>query len=232
MNRLKATYLKHRNGIIITLIFHIIVFALLNISQFRKKMHFEETAILFEFPFEQIIEPTQEHEQQGDAPINPQQTNLASNRAFQNNQQSDPALDRELEQARELLKDVSKQLSKEIPTVDNLKMPVKTSAGMDPDSIMKQQYSGDSNVEYYLENRYHLQLPIPVYLAQTGGTVQVNIVVDASGRVIIAEPVINGNITDQLLSYAKTAALRTRFNQLNNSNIKQNGYIIYRFVAQ
>src|SRR5690606_11407736 len=98
--------------------------------------------------------------------------------------------------------------------------------------IMKQQYSGDSNVEYYLENRYHLQLPIPVYLAQTGGTVQVNIVVDASGRVLIAEPVIKENISDQLLSYAKTAALRTRFNQLNNSNIKQNGYIIYRFVAQ
>lgn len=232
MNRLKATYLKHRNGIIITLIFHILLFGLLNISQFRKKMIFQETEIIIDFPFEDLPVQTQEHPHSGDKIVGEQKTNIASNRAMNSKQQTDPTLDRELERARELLNDVSKQLSKEIPTVDDLNMPVKTSEGMDPDSMMKQQYTGESNVEYFLENRYHLQLPIPVYLSQYGGKVQVNILVDASGRVLSAQPVIEANIPDQLLSYAKTAALRTRFNSLNISTSKQSGYIIYRFVAQ
>jgi outer membrane biosynthesis protein TonB len=195
-------------------------------------MIFQETEIIIDFPFDEVPLQTQKQALSGDEAINEQQTNVASNRAMSAEQQTDPALDRDLERARELLKDVSKQLSKEIPTVDDLRMPVKSSEGLDPDSLLKRQYTGESNVEYYLENRYHLQLPIPVYLSQSAGKVQVNILVDATGRVLTAQPVIESNISDQLLSYAKTAALRTRFNPTPNNTAKQKGYIIYRFIAQ
>ncbi|MBN2805616.1 MAG: hypothetical protein JXR22_03080 [Prolixibacteraceae bacterium] len=195
-------------------------------------MIFQESELIIDFPFEELQAQAKESSPQGNEAIPEQRTNVASNRAMSAQQQNDPALDRELERARELLQDVSRQLSKDIPTVDDLNMPVKTSEGMDPDSMMKRQYSGESNVEYYLENRYHLQLPVPVYLSQYGGKVQVNILVDATGRVLSAQPLIEANIPDQLLSYAKTAALRTRFNPSGTNTSKQSGYIVYHFVAQ
>lgn len=195
-------------------------------------MVFQETEIVIDFPITELPTIKENEQTTRDAINKGQRSNVASNRALNNASVTNPELERELDRARELLNDVSKQLSKEIPTADELKMPVKTSEGMDPDSLMKKQYSGESNVEYFLENRYHLQLPIPVYLSQYGGEVKMNIVVDANGRVISAEPASMSAVHEQLLSYAKTAALRTKFNPLVSNNKRQNGYIIYRFIPQ
>lgn len=214
--------------------FHILVFALLNISQFRKKIEFKEPEIVIDFS-----EPVVEETQQPDTKSNNEQgeintrTNIASNRAANNqNKLFDKEYQEELEKAQQLVKDVSKQLSKDIPTVDDLKMPVEKSEGIDPDSIMKKLYSGDSNVEYFLKDRYHIELPIPVYLSQYGGSVKVNIVVNNRGNVISAKIPEGQTNNEQLLSYAKTAALRTLFNPINQGSNKQDGYIIYHFIAQ
>lgn len=236
MRSLKKIYDNHKNGIIFTLCFHIIVFIILNISQFRIKQEFKEAEIIISFPEAILDEEIQPKDDQKRTNTNVQKshtTNIASNRATNN---ENDAVTREyldeLEKARNLVNDVSRQLSKEIPTIDDLKMPEEKTAGLDPDSIMKKLYSGNSNVEYYLENRYHIVLPIPVYLAQNSGVVTVNIVVNADGKVINAEPEAGSNIPEIMLSYAKTAALRTRFNAESNSGTIQKGYIKYTFVAQ
>jgi hypothetical protein len=59
-----------------------------------------------------------------------------------------------------------------------------------PEDIKNNLYTGESNIEYFLENRHHVKLPIPVYLSEYGGKVKVDILVDRSGKVIKAEPVI------------------------------------------
>lgn len=234
MKKIKFLYQKYKDGVIFTLAFHVIIFAILNISEFRIKKEFVEPEIIIDFTQEAVIEtPEQKKEINENLSSNQQtgQTNVASNRAAnQSNDFFDEDYQRELEQAQNLAKDVSKQLSKEIPTIDDLKMPEETTENIDPDSIMNKLYSGESNIEYFLENRYHLRLPIPVYLSHHGGVVKVNIEVDNSGKVISAEP--EGNTNRTLLSYAKTAALRTRFNAVSPGNGKQKGYIVYTFVAQ
>jgi hypothetical protein len=238
MSWISRQYNNHKNGIIISLVFHIILLVFLNISQFNIKQEYgEEAEIIISFPEVLLEQPETEaqEQQQAEEPLYSTErlTNIASNRAAnQENETFDEEYLKELEQAQNLVKDVSSQLSKEIPTFDDLQIPEETSEGMDPDSIMNKLYSGNSNVEYFLENRYHVRLPIPVYLAQYGGTVTVNIVVDQQGRVIKADPLIGNNVQEQLLSYAKTAALRTRFNPDSQAESRQTGYIRYIFVAQ
>ena len=233
MRRIKEIYHAYRNGIIVTLAFHILVFIILNISQFRNKKEFKESELFIDFT-EPIVQEKQiqKDETNNNKEAISSRTNIASNRAANsNNKVFDAEYQKELEKARELVKDVSKQLSKDIPTIDDLKMPVEKSEGINPDSIMNKLYSGDSNVEYYLKGRYHVELPIPVYLSQYGGTVKVNIIVDGNGTVVSVEIPDGQTSNEQLLSYAKTAAIRTKFNP-SNSEPRQKGYIIYHFIAQ
>ena len=104
---------------------------------------------------------------------------------------------------------------------------------MKPEEIKNTIYKGKSNIHYSLENRYHVRLPIPIYLAQGGGEVTVDIVVNRNGRVLSAEPRPNPNITDiMLLAYAKKAALNTEFNADPKAPEKQRGTITYNFVPQ
>ena len=57
-----------------------------------------------------------------------------------------------------------------------------------------------------------MRLPIPVYLAQSGGVIVVDITADRNGRVTQANPRSNPSIRDeQMYIYAK-AASRTVFN--------------------
>jgi hypothetical protein len=104
---------------------------------------------------------------------------------------------------------------------------------MEPDSIKNIIYVGESNIVYYLKNRYHLSLPIPVYLSQGGGKVIVDIVVNQQGRVVEAIPQKNKNIREeQTFLYAKAAALRTVFNSDPTAPKSQKGSIHYTFIAQ
>ncbi|MBN1924356.1 MAG: hypothetical protein JW798_00845 [Prolixibacteraceae bacterium] len=236
MSWLSQQYKNNLNGIIFTLVFHIVVFAALNIAQFRIKKEYHEPEILIEFPLDMIEPPVKpvDEELQQEAPSTAAfRTNIASNRsAPRMNEVFNESYRDELERAQQLANDVSQQLSKEIPTVNDLQMPVETSEGIDIDSLKMKLYSGDSNVEYSLADRYHVRLPIPVYLAENGGKVKVMIDVDRRGEVIKADPVVEPYLTDQILSYAKTAALRTRFNSSEEAPAVQKGYIQYTFVAQ
>jgi hypothetical protein len=235
MAGLSRFYKENTNGIIITLIFHIVVFAVLNLTQLRVKEKFKEPEIVIDF-YETTVEakvPEKNNQQSsGDSKYSELlRTNTASSKnALQQNKTFDNQYQKELEEAQNLVKDVTKQLTKEIPTIDDLKMPEAPKANSE--KMSNKLYSGDSNIEYFLENRYHIRLPIPVYLAEGGGKVKVIIVVDRMGNVIKAEPVVEANHSEQILSYAKTAALRTIFNPNPDSPAQQNGYITYNFIPQ
>ncbi len=231
-----------------TLAFHILLVLAFLLAEVDMKGNVKEEEIIIEFP-EIVPEPKEEDikeeaQKQEEAPNDPssrdterqsQRTNRASNRSFP--KPTDDFFDEdymdEVEAARQLSADVKNQLSKERVKLEDIKMPVETTEGMDPGSIKNVVYSGESNIVYYLENRYHLRLPIPVYLAQSGGTVIVDISVNRNGRVIEASARRNKSIRDlQIYAYAELAASQTVFNADTNAPEPQKGTIHYTFIAQ
>ena len=88
-----------------------------------------------------------------------------------------------------------------------------------------------SGGDYRLGNRKAVSKPKPTYDCNEQGRVVVSISVDNSGKVISAQPGIKGttNSAPCLLTRAKEAALKTRFNSDSKAPTKQVGSIIYNF---
>ncbi len=239
-------YRRNVYGVIGTLIFHILLFSTFLLADVDIKGNVKEEAILIDFPEEmlepEIVEPETEDEnteQTNSEETTNTRTNVASNQSARENTttSTDEFFDddylKEVEAAKQLVSNVNKNLAKETVDLSDIEMPVETTEGMDRDSIKNVIYAGESNIVYYLENRYHLRLPVPVYLSQGGGTVIVDITVNRQGKVVEAEPRDNGSIRDkQLFAYAKEAATRTVFNSDNTAPARQKGTIQYTFVAQ
>lgn len=239
-------YRRNIYGVIGTLVFHILLFSAFLLADVDIKGNVKEEEILIEFP-EELLEPelnepeSPEDNQEKMAPeqTSNTRTNIASNRSAteKTTTSTDDFFDddylKEVEAAKRLVSNVNENLAKEVIDLSDIKMPVETTEGMDRDSIKNIIYAGESNIVYYLDNRYHISLPVPVYLSQGGGTVVVNIVVNRQGKVVEAVPQESKSIRDkQIYAYAREAAIRTVFNSDNTAPEAQKGTIQYTFVAQ
>jgi hypothetical protein len=245
MLNFKKIYRKNIYGIMGTLIFHIALFSVFLGVEFKIKNKIENNeAVLVEISTldesRQELKPesitTQKNDLSENKGIHNEQNN-GSNRAVNDAALKDKFFDesyrREVEDAKNLVADVNKQLSKKIIPTKKFEMPEATSEGEYPDSVKNVIYSGKSNIHYFLENRFHLRLPIPVYLARGGGTITVDIQVNRTGNVIKAEARPANNIHDEMLPvYATQAAERTQFNSDSKAPMVQKGTITYKFVAQ
>jgi hypothetical protein len=239
-------YRRNIYGVMGTLVFHILLFSVLLLADVEMKGNIKEEALLIEFPDilpreeEKIPEEIHPEDKAGSLDkTNNNLTNAASNRLSveKSTTSKDKFFDdsylKEVNEAKQLVSNVNNQLAKKKVNIDDIKMPVETTEGMNPDSIKNIIYTGESNIVYYLENRYHVSLPIPVYLAQGGGKIVIEIVVDRQGRVIQATPKAGQKIVDeQIIIYAQTAALRTIFNADPKAPSSQKGTIHYTFIAQ
>lgn len=249
MQNLKEIYHKNVYGVMGTLIFHILLVGGFLLAEFNLKVKIdnEETILLNfnEIPIEkekeQKTEPQNDKTQEKKSEANQSNkydqsstSNRGVNDAIKKDKFFDDSYKRDIEAAKKMVADVNSQLSKKIPPTKKFEMPeATTSEGQNPDSVKNTIYSGKSNIHYTLENRYHLRLPIPVYLARGGGLITVDIQVDQSGTVVkaIARPA--NNITDPMLPiYATQAAERTVFNTESKAPAIQKGTITYKFVAQ
>lgn len=226
-----------------TLIFHILLFSTFLIAELDIRNEIKEEPIIIDFAMleelEEIMEQMEKTQDQNEA-SNMSEDNpytAASNQAVNDAPMKDEFFDndylKELEAAQKMVSDVNDQLSKEIANIEDFDMPEITSEGEHPDSIKNTIYSGESNIHYFLENRYHLRMANPVYLAKGGGKITVDIEVNRKGRVVNAVPRLNNSINDPMLpEYAKSAALRTMFNEDNSAPKNQAGTITYTFVPQ
>jgi hypothetical protein len=247
MKSLVHIYKHNIYGIIGTLVFHVVLFGFLFISEINRTGKVRDNYIEIEFP----VEPAEAKElsenvisgqdekisavpSSGDiAAANV--TNRPSNRGDVT--AKDPFFDkdyeREIKEAKELVDDVNKQLSREIVDINSIEMPEVNTEGMKEEEISNKIYTGESNIEYHLGKRYHIRLPIPVYLAKGGGTVTVDISVNREGRVISAKARNAGTVRDeQIYLYAEIAAGRTFFNADQTAPAVQNGTIRYTFIPQ
>jgi hypothetical protein len=243
MLNIKELYRKNIYGVMGTLIFHILLVACFLIQElnFSIKTEKEETILMdFILPPEKTTLPEPE-ETRGDK-ANAERTNKydegeGSNRAVNDAMKKDKFFDanyqHDIEEAKKMVDNANKQLSKKVPPTKKFAMPEAITEGQNPDSIKNTIYSGKSNIHYFLENRFHVRLPIPVFLAKGGGLITVDIQVNRAGEVIKAEAKPSGNITDPMLPvYATQAAERSVFNSDPKSPTVQRGTITYRFVAQ
>jgi TonB family protein len=253
MSSIKELYQKNIYGIMGTLIFHILLFAGLLVAELNTSVKTEkEEPVLLDLATVQEIkkekpEPEPEAKVQPDKSLSSGQSMKSMQQAESNHAVNDAATGKatkrdkffdesyqnDIEKAKQLVADVNKQLSKKATNIKKYEMPEATTAGQNPDSIKNVIYSGKSNIHYYLENRYHVRLPIPVYLAKSGGEIKVDIQVDRSGKVIKAEVKTSKNTNDPMLTeYALQASERTIFNADEKAPALQKGSITYRFVAQ
>jgi hypothetical protein len=246
VNHFFKIYQRNIYGVIGTLVFHILLVASFLLAEVDMKGNIREEPLVIEFPDilpeEEVKVPVEDRPEELSTPVDRtvnNLTNAASNRLSDRNNTKSPdkffddQYLNEVNEAKQLVSNVNNQLSKEILNINDIKMPIETTEGMNPDSIKNIIYTGESNIVYYLENRYHVSLPIPVYLAKGGGKIIVDIVVDRSGKVTQATPRPDRSIRDeQIIFYAQAAALRTLFNADPSAPAAQRGSIHYTFIAQ
>ena len=242
MLNIKELYRRNMYGVMGTLIFHIglITFLWIQELNIKIKTEKEETVLLDLILPPEKIEPQVTDKAETNASKNQASryeqsmgSNHAVNDALKKDKFFDASYKRDIEDAERMVDNVNKQLSKKAPPTKKFAMPEVVTEGQNPDSIKNTIYSGKSNIHYFLENRFHVRLPIPVFLAKGGGLITVDIQVNRAGQVIKAEARPSSNINDPLLPiYATQAAESTVFNSDSKAPTVQRGTITYRFVAQ
>lgn len=97
----------------------------------------------------------------------------------------------------------------------------------------KKEYSGPSIVSYDLGGRRATNLKIPAYRCYGGGEVTVIITVNRAGKVIMAKVLEDVSTNDNCLrEFAVRAARMSTFEASTDAPAKQNGNIVYAFIAQ
>ena len=93
---------------------------------------------------------------------------------------------------------------------------------------------GTNGTSFSLAGRNPESLPKPEYKYQIEGKVVVEITVDKQGNVTDAVPGVKGSTTlnEQLLSAAKKAALKAKFDKKPDAPSYQKGTITYFFRLQ
>lgn len=134
------------------------------------------------------------------------------------------------EEARQLQErmDANRKAMQELQSTDN-SVPVYTEVA----PTAKESYQGPSVLSYTLDGRKAIHLPIPAYKCERGGDVTVIIEVNQSGYVVNAEIDKSKSVSDPILhATAIQAAKSSRFTASSTAPKKQQGVIVYRFIAQ
>jgi hypothetical protein len=94
-------------------------------------------------------------------------------------------------------------------------------------------YKGPSVLSYRLDGRKAMRLPIPAYQCRGGGDVTVRIEVDRRGYVMGTSINTAASTSNTCLIEAATRAAQTsRFAVSTTAPERQQGHIVYRFIAQ
>jgi hypothetical protein len=240
---IKELYRKNIYGVMGALIFHILLVIGLWVGELNQSIKTKkEEIILLDFTAPEIRNELKDKQDKQNpkekaSRLDNKNVNTGSNRAANDAAKKDRFFDesyrQDIKDAQNLVSEVNKQLSKKTNQIKKFEMPEVSSEGQNRDSVKNIIYSGKSNIHYYLENRFHLRIPIPVYLAKGGGEITVDIQVDRAGNVIKALARNGKNISDPMLpTYAVQAAERTIFNSEIKAPSIQKGTITYYFVSQ
>ncbi len=224
-------------AIIITLLFHTVVFWLLFFSEINKSREGQVYELELD---EKIAEIEKERKKENldkiaEQQLNEMLTSRAVKRAVSNEKiEQSSELKEEFQQKQQEIKDLlafqkqpqisfSKKVKKEVKTFDT--------------TLHKKQtvfYLGKSRVEYFLAERYRVKLPVPIYQCEGAGTVFVAIYVNRKGFVVNAEVIksLSRSASNCMKEAALQAALSSVFGKRSQAPSVQKGRIVYMFAAQ
>lgn len=135
-----------------------------------------------------------------------------------------------IDRQNDVLQDMEQgQTAFESDKIDSLEITEELSA-----NELAANYDGPTRVYYNLKDRYHLNLPIPIYKCENAGLIVMDIIVDRSGEIkdYKYNDAESSTADACLLEAAIDAVKRTSFNPDPSAVNKQAGSITYQFVAQ
>ena len=235
------------NGILGTIIFHLLIVAALLAARLSVINRDGVSAIMIDFEAKDLSElelakllppdPRAEWEQYFE---NVLRSNIAVSESdvrpvpdqFRN---MDPASRAELDQRiAEIMEQAKLGKMPELPEFPEISVEEeKTQEGSEPHKE-EEPYTGPTNIYYDLEGRKALWLPVPIYKCPDEGIVKVDILVNQLGYVIQARVFATAkNFNEEcLFSAAMDAALKARFNKNSSSPARQPGTITFHFQPQ
>lgn len=232
----------NRAGIYITVIFHLAVIIVLLIAGMDSALRREESFVIDFSKQEKTEREMKEQEFREDISKRiDEMIRLAKKQNPQNIRNiavdaSSPLKDDRNTDADQLYKD-AERVARDLKGRDAIQEDARDETvemqHQNKDKGNKKEYKGPSVVAYNLDGRKASHLNIPAYRCMGSGDVSVIITVSPDGRVI------NAKVQDELSSndnclrnFAIRAARLSRFSASATAPAKQQGDILYRFIAQ
>ncbi len=221
-------------AIIITLLFHTVLFWLLFFSEIKKS----ENAKLYELELvaeekEDVKEKKKKLKEIAEQQLNEMLTSKAVKRAVGNEKfEQSNQLKEEFHQKQKQLQALQASKLSKISLPKAEKKQIKKANATNRDQTVF--YVGKSRVEYFLAERYRVKLPVPVYQCEGSGTVYIAIYVNRKGVVVNAEVIkdLSLSATNCMKEAALQAALSSVFGKRSQAPSVQKGKIVYMFAAQ
>ena len=233
---------EDKAGLYITVIFHLLVIAILLIAQIGAVLRSENTFVLDftkqeekekiarEENFREDISRRLEEMIAASEAGRDQVRNIAVDRSHLKDDRGTDA--RKLyEEAERLQEELDKGKSAVHQEENELALqPVEKDS---QEEHLESHYSGPSVLSWELEGRKASRLKVPAYLGMGAGMVTVVITVDNHGNVIDAKVEDAMSSKDaSLRKYAINAARASRFSASPTAPARQTGNIVYQFIAQ
>lgn len=243
----KSFFKENLSGILTTIIFHMVVFIFFLVFKINAFRNINELGVVLDFDYQikteeekQLLSPEEiaklefyERILERAMRTSTQPVNVSEQLEKQiNTKNFVEEVESQLDQTR------SEEEKRELERMEKILATEETIYPKEQITENRQDYQGPTLISYeFLEepfNRYRIYMPVPVYKCQGEGTVEVDILVDQSGSVISAKPVVIGPVSDGdcLAEAAVKYAILSRFSRNLNSPKSQKGKIKYTFVAQ
>jgi hypothetical protein len=244
----------HKNGIIGTLLFHVIILSIALTSEMKQNppvtFHvLVDQEMLDETPEEELERLKEElsreleelYEQLGGEEIR----NIAVNRDYEElkaaeykatkykSTMTDEEYEREIVRNALNQEEFEKYVENKPVFEEEVYVPEKREK-KEKEKPQKTAYKGPATVVYYLDDRTSIYLDIPVYTCEGAAKVTVNIEVAPDGSVVKAVVDQKNSIlaTECYTKAATESAKSAFFSAVSNSKGNQSGSIVYHFVAQ
>ena len=233
---------ENKAGLYLTIIFHLVVIMAMLIYQIDATIK-AETSFVLDFSKQEELEKEQEVKVMKEEVSKKLDELIAAARSTQSPirniavDASRPLKDDRNTDAEQLYKDAERlanelkkgQNAQEDAREETVELPSKENKSDEK----KKEYSGPSVVSYNLDGRKASHLKIPAYRCYGCGDVTVIITVDPQGNVIGAKVLDEISSSDSCLrSFAVRAARLSKFSASSSAPARQNGEILYRFIAQ
>ncbi len=238
---IKKFLIVNKIGILGTIALHLIIIIIFLFIKIQVAEKLEDSGLIFEFETEMVEIPLLAEEDR--FKDNENRRNIAVNQDDPNNDQIEDYTQDYNFNNEEIERIVSENIQKVYKethdeTIDDIQFDDLEIQKSDdqlqiPNKDSLKIYKGPTNIFYNLEDRSVTNLAVPVYKCEGSGTVVVEIKVNQRGYVINAK-VISGDASENqcLVTAAKKAALKTRFNHNVFAPFRQTGSITYNFIAQ